>query len=801
TLTTNEMTCVKLIVPQSPLAVTEYNVEGTYFTPVGKILVKEDSLWKQFGNIKNSDAHLIWLAKCASNCNNSKLVYHGGKFDIQGEPTEAAILVLIEKMGCPDSALNERNLQIRNRLDPMVFCNYWKNQSKILATLEFTRERKSMSVLCKDEKIDGNILYVKGAPESIIERCSSCMLPDGKCFTLTDEMKQNLLKNVNFMAKEALRVLAFAISYECGSLSSYTGPSHPAHQHLLDHSNYANAGIKVMMITGDNQTTAESIALKIGILSSPSRSTVDNVQPHMASISSTYPMKSVTEFDQCKIKREKNGLVFSRMEPRHKQIVVKSLKNKNEVVAVTGDGVNDAPALKMADIGISMGITGTEVAKEASDMILADDDFSNIVAAVQEGRSIYNNMKAFIRYLISSNIGEVASIFFTAALGIPEGLVPVQLLWVNLVTDGLPAIALGIIYFKEFIIFDGSIHERIHRRKCIYIYTFTPLSSPPPLSSFTFTSSFTSPFTFTSIFLHLSFHLLLFLHLHLFFHLHLSFHLPSPSPLPSPPSSFTSLFLHLPLPSPPPLPSPLLSSSFTSLSTLLLVYFSILGFNPPDTNVMNMPPRRRDEKLISGWVFFRYLMIGLYVGAATVGIFIWWYVLGVDPTDGHTLIPFSYLSKWGECNRWEEFSVNTIYGMNPEDPCTYFTAGKIKASTLCLTVLVIIEMLNALNALSEYESLLRMPPWANPYLMLAIGGSILVHCGILYIPFLAKMFGVVPLSLHDWGWVIVWSLPVIFIDEFLKFFGRSVILNTSRGNKILSENKLINPPATSLKWD
>jgi Ca2+-transporting ATPase len=676
TLTTNMMSVIRMALPgdsgmsDGGLA---YTITGTSFDPAGGSVQ----------GLEEYNASIQRVVDVCAMCNDARIAQKDGQFVCSGMPTEAALRVLVEKLGLPDRAA-QADIQAQRAADPaaaaMAANSAIEQGFKKVATLEFSRDRKSMSVICslprnqaasggartrsQRKALASNVLLVKGATESVLDRCSSMLLPSGEVVPFGRREMAGAMQQADDMAGQALRVLALAVKTDLGDLQDYDGEHHPAHAQLQDPDDFAaiesqltfvglvgmqdpprpevrssietcrHAGIRVIVITGDNKATAEAIAQEIAVFQ-------EGESLEGKSFTGREFM-ALPRAQQLAVLAGSGGRVFSRAEPKTKQEIVRLLKSQGEVVAMTGDGVNDAPALKLADIGIAMGIAGTEVAKEASDMVLADDNFSTIVSAVEEGRSIYNNMKAFIRYLISSNIGEVASIFFIAALGLPEALIPVQLLWVNLVTDGPPATA--------------------------------------------------------------------------------------------------------------------------------------LGFNPADADIMDKPPRKSDDVLINGWVFFRYMVVGLYVGFATVGVFVYWYLYYTASGDGHTLLTWDQITHFKSCSTWTDFHPVDFAGVSlaGDKACDYFTKGKVIPCTLSLSVLVTIEMLNAMNALSEDGSLVTMPPWRNPWLLLAMVISFGMHFVILYVPFLAEIFSIAPLDWNQWMLVLVFSFPVILIDEVLKLVGRAM---------------------------
>ena len=441
TLTTNQMTVVAMAYPGKAAGkLTEHEVSGTSYNPEGEVK----------GLPSPQPQGVLDLAKVCSLCNESVIRYVDGKYERMGEPTEAALKVLVEKIGVTEQPRSS---------DPALACSQanaqWAAQAPCQAILEFNRDRKSMSTLCGVTSADAaasatgtpgrqlrsgktasaggsgkNQLYCKGAPESVLERCAYARLADGSTVSMSAADRKAILAKVSEMAARPLRTLAMAIKEDVGELADYDGPSHPAHQKLADVSKFAaiekdmvfvglcgikdparpevkpaiascaTAGIRVVMITGDTKPTAEAIAREIGIFGP--KESIDG-RSFTGAEFFDLPAAKRTEL----LTKQRSSMVFSRTEPRDKQELVKILRQAGEVPAMTGDGVNDAPALKQASIGVAMGIAGTEVAKQAADMVLADDNFATIVAAVEEGRSIYSNMKSFINFLITCNIGEV----------------------------------------------------------------------------------------------------------------------------------------------------------------------------------------------------------------------------------------------------------------------------------------------------------------------------------------------------------------------------------------------------------
>jgi len=709
TLTTNEMTVVSLVLmeqdeSQGSSGLKEHFVEGTSYTPVGNV----DGISSD-GEVKDIPAGAVAdVAAVCALCNDAKIIGHdrtevsSGEdgFDDQerskrkkkstakvektfervGEPTEAALCVLAEKLGGMSHYMDRGHIDedgLHVNVPPSILANANVNEWRIFhprqATLEFNRDRKSMSVLCeyprKTSKKDsrgpgyskhGNRLLVKGAPNLLINRCTHVKLRDGTVKKITGEMRRAIEAKTTELAKRPLRCLALAVKenqYLESSLRGFESTSEgdvAKHPLLSDPKRYKDvesgltlvgivgikdparpevaesikkcteAGIRVMMITGDAKDTAVAIARDVNIFPP-----VQEGEVLKAFEGREFFLKSDEE--QLEILKSDN-IVFCRAEPADKHKLIKMLQSLNEIPAMTGDGVNDAPALQQAAIGVAMGITGTEVAKEAADMILADDNFATIVVAVEEGRRIYSNMQAFICFLISCNIGEICAILFATIAGFPEPLTAMHLLWVNLVTDGPPATA--------------------------------------------------------------------------------------------------------------------------------------LGFNPAAPDLMLQKPRPSDEPIMTRWLLTRYCLTGLYVGLATVGIFV-----------GHYLnqdISLGQLASWSQCGgNWSP--------KGGAEMCTALFEGSGRAlpQTLSLTTLVCMEMFKALSAVSVDNSLFRVGPLENPWLILGVSVPFLLHLAVLYsaklgFPGLGDAFGMVPLSIENWLSVLCWALPILVVEEILKAVGRWV---------------------------
>jgi Ca2+-transporting ATPase len=409
TLTRDEMTVTRVFVNGECCL----DISGTGYEPNGKFSKNGDHVEPQ----QQDDLSLLLRIGCL--CNHASLG-NKGQWAVVGDPTEGALLTLAGKAGIWREDLLQEN--------------------PLIAEIPFDSTRKRMTTI---HAVDGKrVAYVKGAPE-IVLALSSAIHNDGQATELEQHGRSQILKSVQDMAADALRVLALAyrelpagIEFSSEEVEKdlvfvgLVGMIDPPKEGVEEAiTKTKKAGIRAVMITGDHELTAQAIAREIGMLGEGGR-VVTGAQ--------------LDQMSQEELDRQVEGItVFSRTSPEHKVRILAALQKKGHVVAMTGDGVNDAPAIKGADIGISMGIKGTDVTREASDMILADDNFATIVNAVEEGRGIYDNIRKFIRLLLSTNLDEILLVAVTTLLRLPLPILPIQVLWVNVVSDGLPALALS----------------------------------------------------------------------------------------------------------------------------------------------------------------------------------------------------------------------------------------------------------------------------------------------------------------------------------------------------------------------
>jgi Ca2+-transporting ATPase len=375
------------------------------------------------------------LLRAAALCNDTHFVGDDGARRVKGDPTEAALLVLAEKAGMRAADLRQA----------------WPR----VAEIPFESERKRMTTV--HTGLDGSVLaFVKGAPDLLVDRCVAWE-GAGSVEPLTPEVRARILDANDGMASEALRVLGIAFRRLDAVPAAATPDTLEADLTFLglvgmidpprDEAREAiracrEAGIRTVMITGDHKLTAAAVARELGMLAGGNGDGGHAVADPSLRVLEGRELDRLSEADLAK---EVNGIaVYARVSPEHKMKIVAAWKTQKHVVAMTGDGVNDAPALKRADIGVAMGITGTDVTKEACDMVLADDNFATIAAAVEEGRVIYDNIKKYLTFLLSANVAEILLLGMAGFIGWPLPLVALQILWVNLTTDGLPALALGV---------------------------------------------------------------------------------------------------------------------------------------------------------------------------------------------------------------------------------------------------------------------------------------------------------------------------------------------------------------------
>ncbi|MGB1285693.1 MAG: cation-translocating P-type ATPase [Aggregatilineales bacterium] len=425
TLTKNEMTATNLALPGHP----DLEVSGIGYTPEGDFYTEEDHVEINPG----TDDAVARFLKAMALSTNAHLQAEGAdnQYKVVGDTTEAALLVAAHKVGWTREKLEDDLPRI--------------------AELPFSSERKAMTTVHDVKGQEAQRLFdttqyisiTKGAPDKLIGWATAEHVPDGR-LDLSEDRRARWQERVDEMASQGLRVLGVAyraLDAAPGDtldenierdlvLLGLVGIVDPARPEAREAVKIARkAGIRTVMITGDHALTAEAIARDLGILQGEGKAITGNQLNEMSEAEISEALKTTS--------------CFARVSPTHKLQLVQLLQKQNEIAAMTGDGVNDAPALKQADIGVAMGITGTEVSKGAAAMVLTDDNFASIVAAVEEGRAIYDNIRKFIKYLLSSNVGEILVMFVALLASMRVPLLAIQILWINLVTDGLPAIALG----------------------------------------------------------------------------------------------------------------------------------------------------------------------------------------------------------------------------------------------------------------------------------------------------------------------------------------------------------------------